>query len=247
MNNFKDFIKNKNVAIVGPAAYMMNHDFGLEIDEHDAVVRINRSYESVEKFSANVGSRTDVLYSCMIEKQANAGKIDPHFLRDLGIKHVCVPPSSNMKGLSRETRFHDLIDLEKVKSLNELIPVRLVDHHFHNDLAIKVDCRPNTGYMAIYDLIRMEPKNLSIYGFSFYLDGFVDGVKEGVEKEQNKTPEEFTVQCFNSKRHVQKNMWSFAKETLPRIRNVKLDPVLDKILKMDSLDREKFKEMCRIS
>jgi len=243
MNNFKEFIKNKKVAIVGPAAYMMNHEFGSEIDDYDVVVRINRSYESVEKFSKNVGSRTDVLYSCMIEKQANAGKIDPYFLKELGIKHICVPPSSNMKGLSNETRFHDLIDLEKVKALNELIPVRLVDHHFHNELAVKVECRPNTGYMAIYDLIRMEPKNLSIYGFSFYLDGFVDGVKEGVEKEQNKTPEEFTLQCFNSKRHVQKNMWKFAKESLPRIKNVRLDVVLDKILKMDYLDREKFKEM----
>lgn len=245
MNNFKDFIKNKNVAIVGPAAYMMNHDFGHEIDDHDIVVRINRSYESVEKFSVNVGSRTDVLYSCMIEKQANAGKIDPYFLKELGIKHICVPPSSNMKGLSNETRFHDLIDLEKVKALNELIPVRLVDHHFHNDLAIKVECRPNTGYMAIYDLIRMEPKNLSIYGFSFYLDGFVKGVKSGLEKESGNSEDQFAQQCFDSKRHVQKNMWSYAKKTLLASKSISVDPILKMILELENLDKNEYNKRKR--
>ena len=243
MKRFEDFIKNRKVALVGPAAYMMNSGLGHEIDSHDVVIRINRSYESVEKFSEDIGKRTDILYSCLIEKNANAGKIDPSKLADLGIKFICAPPASNMKGLSDQTRLHDLIDLEKVRKLNALIPVRVVDHHFHNNLALKVDCRPNTGYMAIYDLLRFEPSCLTVYGFSFYLDGFVEGVKEGVQEEQNKTPEEFTDQCFNSKRHVQKNMWKYAKNTLLDMDNVKLDPVLNKILEMDSLDREKFKDV----
>ena len=76
------------------------------------------------------------------------------------------------------------------KKISQEIPVRIVDHHFHNHLAKAVQCRPNTGFMAIYDLLRFKPKILKIYGFSFYLDGFIKGVKEGIEEEQNKTQED---------------------------------------------------------
>ena len=237
---FKDLIAGKTVALVGPASYMMTSGLGKEINDYDVVVRINRSYESIEKFSNDIGDRTDILYSCLIEKNANAGKINPSHLKSLGIKQIVVPPASSMKGLSDSTRLHELIDINKARRLDELIGVRVVDHHFHNDLALKVDCRPNTGYVAIFDLLRFSPAKLGVYGFSFYLDGFVDGVKEGVQHEQGKTPEEFATQCFNSKRHVQKNMWKYAKETLTELNNVYLDDTLEKILSMESLRRESF-------
>jgi hypothetical protein len=96
--------------------------------------------------------------------------------------------------------------------------------------------------MAIYDILRMNPKELSIFGFSFYLDGFIKGVKEGIINQQNKTEPEFADQCFNSKRHVQKNMWKFAKETLTNNPKIRMDKVLEKILNLKSLDRKLFKE-----
>jgi len=55
-----------------------------------------------------------------------------------------------------------------------------------------------------------------------------------------KSEEEFADQCFNSKRHVQKNMWEYAKKTLLKTNNVQLDPILEKILNMEKLDRELF-------
>ena len=238
--DFAKLIADKTVAIVGPASYLTNSGLGEEIDNHQVVVRINRSYESVDKFSKDIGTRTDILYSCLIEKNANAGKINPVALQQMGVKQIVAPPASDMKGLANVTKLHGLIDLNKAKILNELIGLRVVDHHFHNQLSLKVDCRPNTGYVAIYDLLRFRPKKLGIYGFSFYLDGFMDGVKSGIEVEQNKTPEQFTLQCFNSKRHVQKNMWEYAKKTLLKTDNVQLDPILEKILNMEKLDRELF-------
>tara|TARA_Y100001938_G_C8046262_1_gene409089 strand:+ start:600 stop:1346 length:747 start_codon:yes stop_codon:yes gene_type:complete len=246
IEKFKQLIVGKSVALVGPAAYMMGSGLGKEINSYDVVVRINRSHESVDKFSNDIGSRTDILYSCLIEKNANAGKIDPIHLKNLGIKQIVAPPASSMKGLSDSTRLHELIDIKKARVLDETIGVRVVDHHFHNSLALKVDCRPNTGYVAIFDLLRFSPKRLGVYGFSFYLDGFVDGVKEGVQLEQGKTPDQFATQCFNSKRHVQKNMWKYAKETLSELSNVHLDNTLKKILSMESFSREMFlKEMSK--
>ena len=236
----KKLFFNKKVAIVGPAKYMTNSGLGKEIDQYDTVVRLNRSCESIFDYSQDIGKRTDALYSCLIEKPANAGTIDIKKYKEYGIKIVCSPPASNMKGLSYTTSLHGLVDAEKIKKLNEEIPVRIIDHSFHNQLAIKVNCRPNTGYVAIFDILRMNPEKLGIYGFSFYLDGFIKGVKKGIIKEQNKTESEFAEQCFNSKRHVQKDMWLFAKNTLLEKKNVYLDPTLKQILELKEFSKQAF-------
>ena len=240
--NYIDLIEGKRVAIVGPAKYMMNSKYGREIDSYDTVVRLNRSCESIQDYSDDIGTKTDILYSCLIEKPANAGIIDINTYKNkYGIKFVCAPPASDMKGLSNRTELHSLIDIEKVKKLQKEIPLRVVDHVFHNDLALKVDCRPNTGYVAIYDLLRFKPEKLKIFGFSFYLDGFIEGVKHGIIEEQNKTEQEFAEKCFNSKRHNQKNMWLYAKNTLRENDNVELDNTLKKILDLPELDKSLFK------
>lgn len=242
INFLSSLLNNKVVSIVGPAKYMTDSGLGEEIDKSDTIVRINRSYESIEKYSQDIGSKTDILYSCLIEKPANAGILDIDVFKNNGIKYICAPPASDMKGMSNATRLHNLIDVEKVTKISNEIPVRVVDHEFHNQLAKAVQCRPNTGFMAIYDLLRFQPKLLKIYGFSFYLDGFIKGVKEGIKEEQNKTQEEFTIQCFNSKRHIQKNMWEFAKSTLLNNENVYVDNTLMEILNMKSLNRDDFEK-----
>ena len=239
--SINDFIKNKKVALVGPASYMDGSNLGTEIDKHDVVVRINRGIESIDQHSKDIGSRTDVFYSCLIERAQQTGILDPKELKNkYKIKYIVAPPDSNIKGISSKTSFHSLVDRRKVKEISKLIPVSIVDHEFHTKLANNVDCKPNTGFMAIYDLLRMNPAHLSIYGFSFYLDGFITGQKSGVENEKNCTEQEFADMAFNSKRHVQKNMWKYAKNTLLINEKVKIDKFLSKILKLENFDRSSF-------
>ena len=109
-------------------------------------------------------------------------------------------------------------------------------------LAKEVESRPNTGYMAIFDILRHNPKKLFICGFSFYLDGFISGVKEGIIGEQNLTEEQFGMKCFNSKRHNQKNMWNYAKKTILNHPKIELDSMLEKILNLNEFSRENFVE-----
>jgi hypothetical protein len=239
-------LQDKTVAIVGPAAYMVGTRLGQEIDGHDVVVRLNRGIESIVDYSSDIGSRTDILYSCLIEKPGNAGPYEPESLiSDYGIKAVVAPPHSNFQGFAGFTQLHELVDKAKASRLAALVPLRVVDHKFHNQLAIAVKCKPNTGFMAIYDLLRFSPSTLSIYGFSFYLDGFIPGCKNGVEQEQKMSEEQFAEKCFNSKRHVQKNMWQHAKTTLLGANNIRLDPVLNIILSLEDLDKELFKKALR--
>ena len=46
--------------------------------------------------------------------------------------------------------------------------------------------------------------------------------------------------AFNSKRHVQKNMWNFAKSTLLNNEKVNLDKDLKRILNLKDFSRELF-------
>lgn len=241
--DLKTLIKNKKVAIVGPAKYMENSNYGEEIDSHDIVVRINRGIESIEFYKKDIGSKTDVYYSCLIERAQQTGILDPVDIKfKYGIRHVVAPPDSNIKGISSSTRYHSMVDLSKVKKIEKYTPVTIVDHEFHTDLARKVECKPNTGFLAIYDILRMNPISLSIYGFSFYLDGFIKGQKSGVENEKNCTEQEFADLAYNSKRHVQKNMWKYAKRTLLNNEKVKLDKTLESILNMKELSKELFRK-----
>jgi len=133
-----------------------------------------------------------------------------------------------------------LVDLNSVRAIAAKIPIRIVDHQFHTRLAILVSCRPNTGFLAIYDLLRFDPAVLSVYGFSFYLDGFIEGCKEGIEEELGMTEEQFTNKCFRSKRHNQQNMWQYAKNTLLNDSRIRIDGTLRRILEMRALDRDDF-------
>tara|TARA_R110000824_G_scaffold36844_3_gene113933 strand:- start:84 stop:821 length:738 start_codon:yes stop_codon:yes gene_type:complete len=241
--NFEDLITKKKVALVGPAAYMVGSNLGTEIDKHDVVVRINRGIELLDKYKEDVGQKSDVLYSCLIEKAANAGKVRGKTLKEkYGVKYLCAPPESTFQGIAHKTKFHHLVNRSTVNEIKEYLPVRIVDHGLHTVLAQKVNCRPNTGFLAIYDLLKHKPEKLSIYGFSFYLDGFIPGCKEGVYQEQNKNEKQFADQCFTSKRHIQENMWVFAQKTLLDKENIYLDPTLKKILTLEALDRDLFKK-----
>ncbi len=242
-NKYKEIIEGKTVALVGPASYMQGAGYGEEINSHDLVVRINRGIESISKYPDDIGTRTDIYYSCLIERAQQTGKLDGEELRDhYGISVIVAPPGSDYTGISKETWFHNLVDAKKAENLAKIIPIRIINHHFNNDLAKSVQCKPNTGFLAIYDLLANNPKKLSIYGFSFYLDGFLPGQKEGVQEEKDCTEQEFANMAFNSKRHIQKNMWEHAKTTLRNNEAVSLDKYLKYILNMDSLDKNLFKE-----
>ena len=127
--------------------------------------------------------------------------------------------------------------------MQKKISVRVIPSGLNEWVRQKVLCKPNTGFLSIYDLLSFQPKVLKIFGISFYLDGFIPGEKKGVEKEKNCTEQEFADMAFNSKRHIQPNMWKVAKETLLTEPAVQLDPQLRKILEMDNFSRESYRAL----
>ena len=239
----KELVEGKTVALVGPAGYMLNSELGREIDEKDVVVRINRGIESTENYPKDIGIRTDILYSCLIETAQQSGELNLEKWRDFyKIKYIVTPPHSDYHGISRSKQYHSMVNHRKVKKISNEIPIRIMEPKFHTEIAKNVKCKPNTGILAIFDLLQHNPKELYIYGYSFYLDGFLPGQKSGVELEKNCTENEFADMAFNSKRHIQKNIWSYCKEVLLKNEKVKLDKILEQILKLEKLDRKLFNE-----
>ena len=62
---YNDYLKNKSVIIVAPAAYTTNiehENTGEFIDSHDVVVRMNGGWGISEKNQKYLGSRTDILF-----------------------------------------------------------------------------------------------------------------------------------------------------------------------------------------
>lgn len=255
MNNL---VSGKIVSLVGPANYMLGSSHGVEIEDSDVVVRLNRGFETCKNYTEDMGNRTDILYSCLIEKQANAGKIDVDRLVEEDIKIICAPPHSDYDGRTIVTKMHDdstnwtkitdqfhqMVDRNTVKNiLAKGIATRVIPSSMNEWVRQRVLCKPNTGFLSIYDLLSFQPKILKIFGISFYLDGFIPGEKKGVEKEKNCTEQEFADMAFNSKRHIQPNMWKVAKETLLTEPAVQLDPQLRKILEMDNFSRESYRAL----
>jgi len=246
LESYKKLVEGKKIALVGPAKYMEGSGFGPDIDSHDLVVRINRGIESIEGYSKDIGNRTDIYYSCLIETYQQTGFLDPKQLKEsYNIQYIVAPPESDFQGISSTNKFHYLVDLKKMQELQKHFPIRIIDYQFHTALAREVQCKPNTGFLSIYDLLNpaLGIQQLSIYGFSFYLDGFLAGQKSGVEKEKGCTEQEFADMAFNSKRHVQKNMWLYAKHSLLHDKRVCLDPFLKEILMLREFDREVYEDI----
>lgn len=234
MKNFEKIIKNKSVAIVGPASYLEGSGLGKEIDNHDLVIRINRGCELIKDYSKDIGEKTDILYSCLIEKPENAGKVDLDDLKCLDLKYLCTTPPPQQDGTSLFTDIHPLVDRAKFNRISEVIPTRIVDHVFWNSIAKEIKSRPTTGYVAIFDLIRYNPSKISVYGYSFYLTGILKGYKSGIV---GTTEQALCEKSFVSKRHNQENMWLYAKKTLLNKPNINLDSSLYTILSMEDFDK----------
>lgn len=229
MKSYENFIKGKNVALIGPGKYLLGKGKGHLIDKHDVIIRTNRGCELIEKYKNDIGSRTDVLYSCLIEQNENAGYWDENIIVDkYNIKHLCTTPNMSIKGIAYQTILHYMVDKEKYHRVKQIIPCRIIDHNFFTKIALEISCRPTTGYIGIHDILRQKPKNLSIYGFDFYYSGWINEYKKDMK---NMTINQVLEKTMNSKRHNHKNMWNHGKQFLIN-ENITLDDQMKNVLQM---------------
>ncbi len=228
--NYLNFLKDKKVIIVGPAESLLERGDGQFIDSFDVVVRVNRGIEPTLKNSKKLGSRTDILYNCMLEKEDNGGIIDLNLLKYKKVKFVSYHSQVSYEGKAEPIKPHHL-DNNKLLAMNSFLKTHMIDHNFYNSISFKVNCRPNTGYIAIFDLLFHDVKQLYITGYTFYMDGFMKGYKDHLNNE-------FITKCYTSKRHIQKNLFEFLKKKSKEDNRIKPDPILTKILTLEDLKKD---------
>ena len=157
---YKNFLKGKRVAIVGPAKSVMFQKNGPLIDSYDVVVRICNTEADFDlsHHGDYIGTKTDVMYNVMDSHISNLKK----WIVDNGVKYLSTTyPSQewffgrmkgNVKLLRREDAFKTVI-----------IPP---EPYFFVKKA--TNSRPNSGFCAIIDLLSSELKELFITGIDFY-------------------------------------------------------------------------------
>ena len=159
---FVDFIKDKCIALVGPAQSIIGTNKGDIIDKFDLVVRLNKSIPLPQSLKDDIGMRTDIIYNSLNTSDfPGENKLSPKLHKKYGVKFVCssYPFNHNI--------FHDDITNYVYKYKFEL-PLKVMNDFKFRNFEKVLGTRPYTGTCAIMDLLSYPIKYLYITGLDFY-------------------------------------------------------------------------------
>tara|TARA_B100000795_G_C22699472_1_gene399029 strand:+ start:88 stop:852 length:765 start_codon:yes stop_codon:yes gene_type:complete len=233
-NKLFELINNKKVVVVGAADYLQYKNIDNIIDKYDVVVRINRGTRLQDK--KGYGSRTDVLYHCLCQK--TGGKLTPEIYNKYKIIVGAIPPlyplDKDVKNSSfPNTYIHMYNSIPKYYS-NKFTCVNKIDFlKLENDIG----CRPYTGVITIYHLLKQKPAELYITGMTFGKGG-----TNSIYKKDN-TIQDWINHEKNAgypKSHDNYLIWLYTKEM---IKNSETKIILDQELKeILEFDIEKYRK-----
>jgi hypothetical protein len=176
--NYIEYIKNKNVVLVGCAGYLQNQNKGCWIDNFDVVIKVNNSIGVLPE--NDYGARLDVLYHVLLKEiNSSTGR------KNIGLSDIKNWVKHNIKYLV--SRYPQ--ESKKVKDFgkinNNKINLECISKEFSKQVKLKIGSKtPNTGVLAIAHLLSMPIKSLTVVGFDFYNSGVADnydGFKDGKE------------------------------------------------------------------
>ena len=148
-------VKNKTIAIIGPAQYLENIEQGVKIDSHDIIIRFNSSISIPTDMSPKIGSRTDIwIYNF---KNSEILENLPDKLPQL---IFCPYPKETIN--------------TNMKNLPE-IPLECIENDFYQQLLMALKFEPNSFLLVLLILLRQNVKSIYVSGFSFMYDGYYDG------------------------------------------------------------------------
>lgn len=175
----EDLVQNKKVIIIGPASYLDNSLKKEFIDSFDTVIRLNNSYKICKNSIKDIGDRTDILYHCLWGPHfPNSIPLLKNNVKILKTSYPKIPPFS--------------FDIDRfIKANCDRVPFEIYETNKYKELCDLVGSRPNTGTMAIFDLLSYKFDRLHISGITMfdggymgsYRDSFMHDSREQVVKE----------------------------------------------------------------
>ncbi len=216
---FFDYVKDKSVALVGPAESILNTKKGHIIDRFDVVVRLNKSIPLPKDLSKDIGTKTDVLYNSLNTSDfPGENKLSPTLHKKYGIKFVCSSYPFN------HSVFKDDI-LRYVRKYKFELPFKVMDDNRFRRFESALGTRPYTGTCAIMDLLCYPIKYLYITGLDFYYSRYYGQYRE-ISKGQLK-------HTRNSNIHNAKPQLAYLKHISLLDDRIILDSFLNKIVYED--------------
>lgn len=142
----KHWFQDKSVALVGNAMSLFDMNYGIEIDSHDVVVRLNKAAMLLNRFDAenSHGRRTDVWIFWSTQEYYR------HF-----------------------DKYPDVLKMHAGHQFRANGTIKLVDYVYPQELyeVLKPKAgpkkNPTTGFIAIDYTLHCNPRSLSVYGFDW--------------------------------------------------------------------------------
>lgn len=163
---YREYLKGKTVAVVGPASSIVGSEYGYYIESHDIIVRVNRGAKINKNLTQDIGGRTDVLYHCLHEEESTgAGQYNVDEWVNAGIQWVICPYPETPLFIK------DIVEFKKRNS--KRIDFLTLDEKIFNYYKDEMYTRPNTGTLAMLHLLTSDLKSLFITGFTFMKTGYI--------------------------------------------------------------------------
>ena len=173
--NYKNYLEDKTVVLVGPAWNTKNTNQGYLIDSYDVVVRMNDGIGLAEKYPEDLGKRTDILYCNLGNRYFKRVKYKKPGGGKMIREKVFTVNSINkynkfLKWIVASHAFKHQSNVRKIKDMTKdtKISIHLVERNIFNDIAKKNSAKLSTGIVTIYDLLQYKIKQLYITGLTFW-------------------------------------------------------------------------------
>jgi hypothetical protein len=192
-NDIRNFFKGKRVAIIAPSPSVRFNANGDEIDKYDIVVRINKNWKHNADLNKYVGTRTDVLYNCINPDPDCGGVLDFNYIKTK-VKYIAVSIPIINDNTHRDSIFHNNRMLHYYNDFfagnNNRVKHYIVNKNLYNKYDKILNSRPNTGFMAILDILSYDIKELYVKGFTFFKDGYLKDYRNNIFGVETKTEQE---------------------------------------------------------
>ena len=228
-SEYNEFLRGKSVIVVGASPSLEGQGLGSFIDGHDLVARINKGFPTTKGIVGDIGSRTDIHYHCLHTKEECGGKVFFEEMKREGVYVSCPYPKFV------QPFYNDVSHFER-ENKEWGLRFHTINTDYYMSLSKSLGTRPNSGTLAVIDLLAYDIASLYVTGFTWFRDGWRKSYKDMGEifgKERGKLLErQWQKSQFNGT-HSQKPQEQLIKEIYLNDSRVDIDQTMKSILEVE--------------
>ena len=157
--SYAEYLKNKKVAVIGPAPSIVGSNQGDLIDSYDVVCRLNHAIPVPTAMIQDIGSRTDVLYSTLKIPKTLSKNIN--IVKD-NVDWIIGPYARKDPAFTRHWNKYD-------KIYGDNIPTYCAyTLEEYKEIEKDVGIRPTIGLSTVINLLKFDVSEVYITGLTFF-------------------------------------------------------------------------------